>query len=231
MSDSRDVTPIGQLTGMPVLSLASGNRLGQIVDLLIDPVNGLLHGLTLSSDDGQVGGIGLDEIHSFGRDAVMARSDNSVVAPDSGPLARARAASKLVGTKIITEGGDMIGQITNIFVTLKPPPHIVYEARQSIIDKLLGREFFIPAAVGHALSDDGERLVVPDITTEIAVSDLANLDERRIEVRSFAPGQEAWGLPDGGDVTIPVLVEEDETLVRVGDDDDTVLRPPRRTEP
>src|SRR5687768_848067 len=165
MSDLTDVSPISGLTGMTVLSLASGNKLGTIVDLFIDPINGELLGVTLSLKDGRLAGLTLGEIHSFGRDAVMAETDQSVALLDAGVLTGGQLASKLIGTKIITESGDVLGHITDIFVTLKPPPRIIYEARQSILDKLLGREFFVPASLGHALSDDAARLVVPDITT------------------------------------------------------------------
>ena len=230
MSDSREVTPINLFTGMTVLSLASGNKLGRIVDLFIDPINGLLLGMTLTLADGQLAGISHGEIHSFGRDAVMVGSEQSITGPDTDPLVSGRPASKLIGTKIITESGDVLGQITDIFVTLKPPPDIVYEARQSIIDKLLGREFYIPASVGHALSDDGERLVVPDITTEIAVSDLADLTDQRIEIRSFEPDRTQRRSAVGEDETVVILPDEDETVVRYRDDDETVLRRPRRSE-
>lgn len=232
MSDLRDVSPISLLTGMTVLSLATGNKLGQIVDLFIEPINGVFLGATLTLPDGSTGEVAHTEIYSFGRDAVMARSDESISPPDAGVLTGGRPTSKLIGTKIITESGDIIGHITNVFVTLKPPPHIIYEARHSLLDKLLGREFFLPASLGHALSDDCARLVVPDTTMEIANSDLASLVGQKIEVRTFETG-----VRSENDDTIPVRIdedetvvrfEEDETLLRFEDDDDTVVRDPRR---
>ena len=226
MNDLKEVTPISQLTGMSVLSLASGNKLGEILDLFIDPVNGIPVGVTLSTHDGRFAGLLFSGIHSFGRDAVMASADESVTPLESDALGEGQPASKLIGTKIITESGDMLGQISNVFVTLKPPPQILYEATQSVLDRLLGREFFLPASVGHALSDDCTRLVVADITTEIADSDLASFVAQRIEVRTLNPNASAEDRDD----TIPVRVaddENDETLVRFRDEDDTVLRPPR----
>ena len=240
MSDLKDVSPISLLTGMPVLSLATGNKIGEILDLFIDPINGVLLGVTLLLDDGRIAGITQADIYNFGKDAVMVRSEDSAIPLETNALAAGRQASKLIGTRIITESGDVLGQITNIFVTLKPPPHILYEARQSLLDKLLGREFFLPASVGYALSDDAARLVVPDVTPDIAASDLESLLSQHIEVRSF----DETGAPAIRDMarreddTIPILVDddetvvrfrdEDETVVRLGDDDDTVVRPPRR---
>ena len=217
MSEFRDVAPISSLTGMTVLSLATGNKLGKIANLFIDPVNGVLLGATLSAAGGGVVGLGHQEIFSFGRDAVMAKSDQSVVPMESGVLDGGRDASKIVGAKIITDSGDLLGQITDVYVTLKPPPRILYEARQSMLDKLLGRQFFVPADLAHALSDDSARLVVPDITTEVAASNIGTFVDQYVEVHGN----------DNIDDTIPVLGNEDATLVQFGEDDDTVLRRPR----
>ena len=220
MNVVREVSPVSGLTGMSVLSLATGNRLGHVLDLLIDPINGVPLGVVLSSTEAVKVGLPLSEIYNFGRDAIMATSEKSVSPLDAGVLSRGLPASNLIGTRIITESGDVLGQITNIFVTLKPPPHVLYEARQSILDKLLGREFFLPASLGHALSDDCARLVVPDVTSEIASPDLATLLDQQIEVRSFDPASPSRDYDD----TIVMESDEDETLVRIGDDEDTVLR-------
>jgi uncharacterized protein YrrD len=226
MSDLRDVAPISSLAGMTVLSLSTGNKLGEIADLFIDPINGVLLGVELSLKGGGTAGLRQEDIYSFGRDAVMAKSDQSLAAVDSGMLEGGRDATELIGTKIITESGDLLGQITNVFITLKPPPRILYEARQSLLDKLLGREFFVPASLGHALSDDSARLVVPDITTEIVASDLAGFVEQEIVVhgRETVPGH--GHLTAREDDTVPMLPDDDETLVRFGEDEDTVLRRP-----
>jgi sporulation protein YlmC with PRC-barrel domain len=224
LSELKQVFPINLLKGMSVLSLDSGNKIGQIGELFIDPINGVLLGVMISLPDGDVAGLSQSEIYSFGRDAVMVRTEGSISPWDESTLRGGREASKLIGTKIITESGDALGQITNVFITMKPPPRILYEARQSIIDKLLGREFFLPAAVGHALSDDATRLVVPDATVDIAVSDIAELVDKNIEVRSYDPVAERLDEDD----TVIVRQDEEETIVRFGrDEDDTVLRPPR----
>ena len=225
MNELRDVTAIADLNGMSVLSLATGNRLGHIVDLFIDPVNGLLLGASVSLANGELAGLTFSEIHSFGRDAVMTKADESVTPLEGSTLVSGRPARKLIGTKIITEGGDLLGQITNVLVTLKPPPQIFYEARQSLLDKLLGREFYLPASLGNALSDDCARLVVPGITADLTSSDLANLVEQRIEVRTMEPGV-SYGDDDD---TVLVGIDEEETIVRFDDEDDTILRQPRKS--
>ena len=57
MGTLRNVYPINVLKGMSVVSLDSGNRLGYIADLFIDPINGVLLGVTLVTSEGTVGGL------------------------------------------------------------------------------------------------------------------------------------------------------------------------------
>jgi uncharacterized protein YrrD len=225
----RDVSPIHLLTGMTVLSLTTGNKLGQILDLFIDPINGVLSGVTMLTPDQRIVALGREAIHSLGRDALMVTSDESVAPLDSGVLGTAQQASKLIGTRIITESGDLLGRITKIFVTLKHPPYILYEARRSFLDTLLRRGFFIPASVGHALSSDAALLVVPDETRDTATTDLASLLGQGIQVRSYDPSAEPIRSIDREDDTIIVGVDDgDETIVRFRDDDETIVRQPLR---
>ncbi len=221
---AKDVSPINLLSGMAVLSLTTGNKLGHILELFIDPINGVLSGMTLSTPEGRIAGLGQEDIYSFGRDAVMVTSDEAVTYLDNRAFSRGQQASKLIGTKIITQSGDVLGHITNIFVTLKPPPHILYAAGQSLLDKLLGREFFIPASIGHALSDDAARLVVPNDTADIATSDLASLLGEGLQVRSYDPAAEPAPFSGREDDTILVGFDSDETVVRPRDEDETVVR-------
>ena len=226
MEEVRDVLPIGTVIGMPILSRATGNKLGAVRDLCIDPVNGLLLGLTISIVDNATALLSYDDIYSFGRDAIMAETDESArpIGEGSGvDLPQAR--EHLIGTKIITENGKLLGQIRNVFVTLQPPPFIIYEIRESILDKLLGREFFILASAGHALSNDAERLVVPEGTAETAAANISDLINRALSVRTFDPAGHKVSFRND-DTWVPAG-QEDETVVRRYDEDETVLRPPR----
>jgi uncharacterized protein YrrD len=224
MDEEKDVLPINSLIGMPVLSLATGNKLGQVEDLFIDPVNGVLLGITLVKTDGVHGSLGYDDVYSFGHDAIMARADVSVRPPEQSGFAGGVHAKDLVNTKIITESGNILGQIAGVFVTLKPPPLIVYSVRDNMLDKLLGREFFILAASGHALSDDNERLVVPDETAAASAPTIAALINKDLSVRSFPPNDTGGRVVDDDPTLLtPPGNSEFETVI-TGDDDDTVIR-------
>ena len=204
MKEPNDVAPISALTGMTVLSLASGNKLGRVADVHIDPVNGRLLGLSLADEAGAAADLPYEKIFSFGRDAVMAESDEAVRTIPEGEIMIGRNAKDLFGTTIVMESGVILGEIEC--------PWQGYTGAVSMLDRLLGRTFFIPASIGYVLSDDAARLLVPDITAEIASPDAKDLGGPTIDVR-----------------IIPAHLNtddefEEETVLREPDEDATVLR-------
>ena len=176
---TNDVAAVDTLIGKTVLSRTTGNRLGAVQDLYVDPVEGLLKGVTIQTPDGKLAGIDYKNIFSFGQDAIMANDDAAVVPIKEDWLeSHSHAKKHLLGAKIVTESGNLLGQIADIYVRLTNPPIVIYDVRESILDKLLGRNFFVLASAGRALSNNAERIVVPDDTTKNAVSSLAELMNR-----------------------------------------------------
>jgi uncharacterized protein YrrD len=170
--------------GRTVLSRATANQLGQVHDLIIEPVAGDLAGLEVKTADG-VKAVEYSEIYSIGPDAVMVNNDRSVIATESSPLnVLPTALNKLVGAEVITEGGQVLGHVATIFMCLAEEPVLIYEARASILDKLLGRSLFFLGSQGHAFSAGDARLVVKEDTAEKADSTLEALAGRL-----FGPAQ------------------------------------------
>ena len=237
MGQAKDIVPVSALTGRSVLSLSTGNKLGAVRDIFVDPLSGLVVGLTLSSADGSDSLLPYDRIHSFGHDAIMAISDEAVESFEETPAWDKPLARELIGTRIITDSGNLLGQIADILVTISPPPAVVYEIRESLLDRLLGKQVFVPASAGYALSDDRQRLIVPNETADLAVSSIDDLTVG-MSVRSIYPGRPGERGEYDDTVIVPVWDEdetvvrelnEDETVVRSRDGDDTVLRKPPPT--
>jgi uncharacterized protein YrrD len=238
MAESNHAVPVGALTGKPVLSIATGNKLGRVADVRIDPVNGLLLGLVVETGEGVVAELRYERIYSFGRDAVMA-SEDAIVPAAREEETLSRRAKDLLGATVVMESGQILGEIADVLVTLNPPPAVLYELRRSMLDRLLGRTFFIPASVGYALSDDATRLVVPDLTADIASSDVSALIGPSVDVKSFTVPTDAGAWEEYGDETVIRERDEDATVLRQRDNDDetllirededaTILRRPRR---
>lgn len=222
MNGRRDVSPINTLIGMPVLSLATGNKLGFVTQVLIDPPSGVLAGVTLDT-----GSLAYDQIYSFGRDAIMAASDLAVQPPDMPGLVDGRDAKRLIGARVVTVSGEVLGTIVNVLITLKPPPFVVYAVRRSLLDRILGREFYLSASESYALSDDAERLIVPDAAADLALSDLETVIARTMTVRTFAPPQRPAVQVEERDETVVSFADEDETVLRLRDEDETIVRRPK----
>jgi uncharacterized protein YrrD len=221
MEDVRDVLPVGSLSGKMILSLRTGNKLGLLEDLFIDPINGVVLGITMRGAEGENFGLRYDDIYSFGHDAVMAVSEEPIKQLEEMDLSKYPRASDLIGTKILTVSGNMLGQIRNVFVTLQPPPVVVYSVGESMLHRLLGREFYILASAGNALSDDTERLVVPDATAENSGRTIDALLDPPMSVKSH----ETRFDNDNNDTWVVSRDEDDEfETVLHSDDDDTVIR-------
>ena len=126
--------------------------------------------------------------HSIGPDAVMVHSDQSLVSSDQSPIkAFPLAKNILIGVKVITEDGKLLGEISNVYVHLGESSLFIYEVRSSILDKLLGHGLYFPASLGCAFADDATRLVVSN-NTEKADRKLDTIVSRLFEPSaSFTP--------------------------------------------
>jgi len=160
------IQEIDDLVGRPVLSVETANKLGQVHDLIVDPTKGEMVGFSVQTSDQSHLLIDNQEIHRIGPDAVMVNSEQSLVSPDQSPLkAFPFAKNNLIGVKVITEDGKLLGEIAKVYVHLEETTGLfIYEVRSSILDKLLGNALYFPASFGCAFADDSTRLVVSNDT-------------------------------------------------------------------
>ncbi|MBA3766377.1 MAG: PRC-barrel domain-containing protein, partial [Acidobacteria bacterium] len=186
MTSTGQINSIDILIGKSILSRSTANKLGQIHDLIVDPVKGELSGLAVQMPDASLRLVDYREIYSFGPDAVMINSDESAMPALDSPLkALPLAKNNLIGVKVITESGKLLGQIASVYIHLAETSLLVYEVRSSLLDKLLGHSLYFPASQGCALSEGDARLVVTDDTAEKADNTLDAL-----EARLFGPPKE-----------------------------------------
>lgn len=172
----KDVIEIDKIIGMPVLSRQTGNNVGKVYDLYIDPKNGVLRGVTIQAPNSKLGGIDFQDVYSFGQDAVMVDNDQRIVVLEEGWIENHPHARKhLIGTNVISDSGKHLGQIGNVYIRLMTPPIVIYEVRGSMLDSWLGRNLFIYAADVSALSSNAERLIVSDAVVSHGASNLTEL--------------------------------------------------------
>jgi uncharacterized protein YrrD len=156
-----NVQNIEQLIGRPVVSLETANKLGHVADLLVDPISGQLAGFLVQRLDESYTLASTLDVHGIGPNAIIVEHDQSLVLADASPLKTlTKAKADLIGVKVITEQGQLLGNISNLYLCVVKRPVFIYEVRSSLFDKLLGRAFYFAASLGCAFSDDATVLVV-----------------------------------------------------------------------
>jgi len=113
--DTKTMTVINAraLVGRAVVSVADGEKVGAISNLQFDLAQRRVLGLLIGGDGGvfnrdKPSAIPLDQVHTFGRDAVTIR-DKSGIAVADGALHSTTATLDDVKKRVVTTGGEVIG--------------------------------------------------------------------------------------------------------------------------
>jgi uncharacterized protein YrrD len=156
-----NVENIERLIGRAVVSLETANTLGRVADLLADPLSGQLAGFSVQRVDQSYALASILDVQGIGPAAVMLDGEHSLVLVDASPLKTLpQAKQSLIGVKVMTEQGLLLGEISNLYLCIDHRPAFIYEVRSSLFDKLLGRAFYFAASLGRAFSADGTSLIV-----------------------------------------------------------------------
>src|SRR5262245_30797559 len=160
--------------GMPLLAADTGAKLGEIRDAIIQPTEGRVMGAVVRTLDGDDLRLLISDI-IIGEDAVMTSMDYFERAGNhSGQLAGGfRAVDEIIGANVVTEDGDLLGRVTEVYIRVDKP-QAVYRVAESSIQKIFGRGFFLAGDVARSFAPDGTRMIVPADTVErYATSSLA----------------------------------------------------------
>ncbi len=221
----KNIISIDNLIGMKVLSRSSGNQFGRIQDVYFDPAEGVMLGIIIRTLDEGISVANYADIFSFGQDAVMTQSDEVIKETNEEWLNQFPLIKRnLNGTSIFTESGNKLGQISNVFISLTPPPFLIYEVRESLFDKLLGRGFFILALFGRAFSSDSKRIVVSDESQNLSAY---NLEDVLIQKENLLKQREEEELFPDGSIVVRTYDEEEETVA--GTREERTIVTPRKT--
>ena len=174
-NDNRRAIEIGDVRGMPVLRRETGEKIGDVSDVLIDTSSGNVLGLEIKGHGGEL--LGMDARNVLiGRDAVMASAVEGFDPEASASRLRSgtRAAHDLKGTGVVTEDGQFLGRIDEVYLSLDEP-RAFYRVVESTIQRFLGRGFFLPGDVLRAYSPEGPRMIVPSDVDRFAAGTLDEL--------------------------------------------------------
>lgn len=169
------------LLNLPVVSLADGQRIGVVRDLVFD-CDGSRIAALLIEDSGWLTEpkvVPLDRVRSFGRNAVTVYDRQSIV-----PGSTVKSIRKLLnngvlltGLLMLTEGGNDLGTIEEVFIA---PDGAMrgYEISAGVVQDTLNGKRFVPASEVFKVGPDC--LIVPDHVETMILEQPADIIEKMV---------------------------------------------------
>ena len=175
----------GDVMTLPVVSIASGEDVAEVRDVVYDGEAHRLIGFTLNKR-GMFAGrlksvLAAGSVSAIGPDAVMIETESAIEGsgePVAG-LDDLEAARPVLGNRVLSADGSDLGEVVAVILSTGDEPRAVgYELRSS--DR--SDTSFVPISAQMALS--GENLVFPASATEFFRNDLAGFGAAIASYRS-----------------------------------------------
>jgi len=175
------------IRGLPVVTIAGGEDVAEVRDIIYRPQAGQIVGFTLNKR-GRLAGrlkevLAIEQVHAIGRDAVMVTDEDQLSARGQAPaeVASPDRERDVIGNDVLTESGVSLGRVRDVVVLAGTAGEVVgYQ-----IDLPSGGSGYIPLPTQLAVS--GDALVVPEATEQFVRDDLVGLgaavDEFRARLR------------------------------------------------
>lgn len=163
------------INGLPVVSVADGEDLAEVRDVIYDPALGRLVGMTLNKRGFLAGRcknvLPAASVRAIGADAVTVPDGSAVISPADAPddVAAPPKDRNVLGNDVLTEGGTSLGAVSDLVVEVGGTGEVVgYQITTA--DKAVR---YVPLPAQLAVS--GAALVVPDTAQEFVRDDLVGL--------------------------------------------------------
>ena len=191
----------GDLIGHPVVSIATGEDLAEVRDVVYDGGEHRLLGFTLNKRGAFAGRLkqvlAAESVTGIGADALMVDDETAIAeaAVDEDSQHHPKHAKPVVGNRVVSSDGNALGEVVGVVLsTGRRPEAVGYEVSAPDLDGTA----FVPITDQMALS--GDNLLVPVESTEFIRNDLAGfgaaVTEYRERTMHLASGRER---PTGSD--------------------------------
>lgn len=213
--------------GMPIYTLEKGKRLGTVKDVIYDGERSKLIAFTLEepgliSPERRI--LPFDKVGSIGRDAIMIEKDDVLIETKDYPEEARQLSQKgtLIGKRVITQSGNILGNITDILIDEDTGKAISFEVSGGVARDIGTGRNYVGAPEVVNLGEDA--VIVPDNTevvfTEQEPGGLAGAYKTTVSGAYGYTGERLRGsvvprdvMDDEGNVVIPRgTVVDDETL-------------------
>ncbi len=189
--DKRLLLRATEISGLPVVSIADGEAVADVKDVVYDPDQGSLVGFTLNKRGFLKGPmkavVPISSVVAIGRDAVMVADADACEDKGSGVAAEvsAGAGGNVVGNDVLTDGGRRLGKVTDIVVAADSADVLGYELEgDERLQAHAGKRLFLP--IPDTIAVSGTTLLVPASAEPFIRDDLsgfgAAVDEFRAEL-------------------------------------------------
>lgn len=108
-----------ELAGLAVIDIRDGKKLGAVSETVVSPDDGRLLGFVLTSGgmlNREESAVEIDDVRSIGRDAITVEGEEHIHRPEATQEAFQAARTSvrtLIGRKLVTRGGSVIGQVAD----------------------------------------------------------------------------------------------------------------------
>lgn len=174
----------GDLIGLPVVSIATGEDVAEVRDVIYDGGEHRLLGFTLNKRGAFAGRLkevlAAESVTGIGADALMIDDDEAIgeTADGQEALRDRKQAKPVVGNRVVSSDGNALGEIVGVVLsTGRRPEAVGYEVSAPDLDGTA----FVPITDQMALS--GDNLLVPAESTEFIRNDLAGFGAAVSEYR------------------------------------------------
>jgi len=175
------------VVGSPVVSIATGDDLAEVRDVVFEPNEGGIAGFRLNRR-GRFKGrlralLPIETVAAVGTDAVMVASADALVAPDEAPatVTTARQDDDVLHDLVVTSSGRQLGTIQDVVLLGGPAPRVVgFEIGGGDVGTGL-----IP--LGRQQGVSGSALIVPDDFESRVRTDLTGLAAELVDLERERP--------------------------------------------
>ena len=154
---------VADLKDRAVVSLGQAEKIGRVEDVILNLAEGQVAGFHVRT--GLLGGgkiLSIGDIHEIGADAITVADRDAVEghAPDQPALESLPTSADLIGAKVVSAQGTLLGTLANIALDPAGRRILCYELSGTLWDQLRNEERTFNPAPGIRFGKD--LIVVPD---------------------------------------------------------------------
>ena len=167
-----------QINRLPIISISSGEQIGTVKSLVINPDKGFVDFLTIEQEDFQVSvkAIPFKKVVGVGEYAVTVDSESAVIDLNEIPIANGLVSKniKIINAKVMTRKGELIGEVSEYLVDQDTGRILGMEIKLPDREVVLSSEFIVTFGK--------EILIVKEDATSFFLSSAEELEQKEEKV-------------------------------------------------